>query len=456
MRWPERWTRRLLFGVFLALGVAYPAVGATSAELRVDGSSVAKSPVLQLAVTDELRVELNEPVPPDVLVSVFVHAVSGELVCRDDADAVADVFRCRPPTAGSYYVVVQNTSGVAVTALIRTERVRSAPSPRAEYATIGVFFATNREPALKTYFGSDPASNVSYGYSQVSIPRDHRLGELEGPSILRLELRADPEKHVKVLKVQVEAEQRFFELVSRKVDLSKARDALVFVHGFNVTFEDALRRTAQISYDLGFDGAPILFSWPSQGSAAPLGYQRDVRNADLAAELLYRILEQLTHLRPGIRVHVIAHSMGNRVLAPALERLAQTTHRVQQVALMAPDLDADLFRQVAPAIAQTAQRVTLYASSEDLALSVSQAQAGYRRAGQAGSDIVVLPGVDTIDASGVDTSMLGLRHGYYADNATIVSDLFWLLRDKGPTERFRLVPVRVSAGTYWRFLPAAR
>lgn len=456
MRSFGRRTVWLILAVSLAMGVTYPAVGATFAELRVEAASVAKSQVLQLDVTDVLRVELNEPIPPDVIVSVFVHAEGGELVCRDDADAVADTFQCRPPNSGSYYVIVQNTSGVAVTALIRTERVRSAPDPRSKHATVGVFFATNREPALKTYFGPDPASKMSYGYSQVSIPRDHRIGELEGPSIVRLEFRADPEKHVKVLQVQVEPEQRFFELVTRRVDLSKARDALVFVHGFNVTFEEALRRTAQISYDLGFDGAPILFSWPSQGGVTPLEYQRDVRNADLAAERLYRLLEQLSQLRPGVRVHVIAHSMGNRVLATALERLARTTHRVQQVALMAPDLDADLFRQVAPAIAQSARRVTLYASSEDLALSVSHAQAGYARAGQAGGAIVVVPGVDTIDASAVDTSMLGLRHGYYADNTTIVSDLFWLFRDKGPAERFRLAPVRIAAGTYWRILPAAR
>jgi esterase/lipase superfamily enzyme len=106
------------------------------------------------------------------------------------------------------------------------------------------------------------------------------MGELEGPSILRLELRADPEKHVHVVSVQSEEKRAFLRRVASRVDASPKREVLVFIHGFNTTFEYATRRAAQVAADLGFNGAPVVFSWPSAGSAGPLAYQRDGRNAD--------------------------------------------------------------------------------------------------------------------------------------------------------------------------------
>ena len=203
------------------------------------------------------------------------------------------------------------------------------------------------------------------------------MGELEGPSIFRLEFRSDPEKHVSVVSLRMEDRDAFLRRVSDRVRISRRRQALVFIHGFNVSFEDATRRAAQIAYDLGFDGAPIVFSWPSQGGAGPLDYQHDVRNADLSADTLYQFLNDLTQSTNEIRVDVIAHSMGNRVLSAALQRFAALTQsgrirRFQHVALLAPDIDAELFRRVAPQIASTAQRMTLYASSRDVALELSR------------------------------------------------------------------------------------
>jgi esterase/lipase superfamily enzyme len=55
-------------------------------------------------------------------------------------------------------------------------------------------------------------------------------------------------------------------MFAARVNKSGKKSAFIFVHGYNVTFEDAARRTAQMSYDLSFDGAPVFYSWPSQGS----------------------------------------------------------------------------------------------------------------------------------------------------------------------------------------------
>lgn len=124
-----------------------------------------------------------------------------------------------------------------------------------EYALVRVWYATDRAKVegspTPIEFGAS-RSPVNYGHIEVSIPASHRTGDLEAPSALRFEFAADPAKHVVLRSVtQLPASQYFAELGAR-VEASKTRDALIFLHGYNVTFEDAARRTAQITYDLKF------------------------------------------------------------------------------------------------------------------------------------------------------------------------------------------------------------
>ena len=200
------------------------------------------------------------------------------------------------------------------------------------------------------------------------------------------------------------------------------------MHGYNVTFEDAARCTAQIAYDLKFDGAPIFFSWPSQGEI--LQYAVDETNVTWTAPHLMQFLTDVAEQSGAEQIHLIAHSMGNRALTSVLRDLS-LTHKsskpmFDEVVLTAPDIDAEVFiNDIAPAVVKTAQRVTLYASSNDEALIMSKKVHGYARAGDSGSQLVVVPGVDTVDVSAVDTSLLG--HNYYGDNSSVLADIFELL-----------------------------
>jgi len=62
---------------------------------------------------------------------------------------------------------------------------------------------------------------------------------------------------------------------------------LLFVHGYNVSFEDAARRTGQLAYDLGFEGPTVFFSWPSRGSVTAYTRRADraVGHPDLKSVL---------------------------------------------------------------------------------------------------------------------------------------------------------------------------
>ena len=206
--------------------------------------------------------------------------------------------------------------------------------------------ASKRRLVVLEPFTSEPRRDgqLALGTAQVSIPREHRMGQLEGPSIMRLEFRQDPERHIVLLRTESQPAQRFFSNVASAAARSPRREAFVFVHGFATSFEDAARRTAQMAYDLGFEGAPIVYSWPSRGRIGPIDYTTDARNADLSSEPLRQFLERLVREAHLETVHVIAHSMGNRVLTSALDVLTRGNVRLpelRQVALMAPDIDAE-------------------------------------------------------------------------------------------------------------------
>src|SRR5262249_8140228 len=126
-------------------------------------------------------------------------------------------------------------------------------------------------------------------------------------------------------------------------------DVLVFIHGYNVSFENAVRRTAQIAYDLNFDGPTIVFSWPSQGRL--WGYLADRDEVDIASGQLRQFLAKVNMKAKVQRVHFIAHSMGNLVLLRALETIGLGRGDAQlplgAIITAAPDVDPDVFAQFA-------------------------------------------------------------------------------------------------------------
>ncbi|HEX2584807.1 MAG TPA: alpha/beta hydrolase, partial [Steroidobacteraceae bacterium] len=237
------------------------------------------------------------------------------------------------------------------------------------------------------------------------------------------------------------------------VHASQKKSAFLFVHGYNVTFEDAARRTAQMSYDLSFDGAPVFYSWPSKGATS--AYTIDEQNVEWAQANLRDFLEDFFNRSDAINIYLIAHSMGNRALTRALASLLhdkpEIKDRLKEVILTAPDIDADVFkRDIAPALAAAGRPITLYASSKDLALVASKKVHGYPRAGDSGQGLIITPGIETIDATQVDTSLLG--HSYFADEKSVLSDMYYLIgTGERASQRFGLNGIDTDAGRYWQF-----
>jgi esterase/lipase superfamily enzyme len=323
----------------------------------------------------------------------------------------------------------------------------------ASYSCYGLWRTAHRGGSV---FGPE-RGQFTLGTCRVSIPKVHQTGEMERPSLLYLEITEDQRKHIVFQQATPLEENEFYASVAKRVAASPKKGAFVFIHGFDNTFEEAVRRTAQIARDLKFKGAPICYSWPSQGNV--LKYTVDEANVEWTVPHLRQFLHDLSRRTNADSIHLIAHSMGNRALTAALRSLAGEVRDkplFREVVLTAPDIDADVFkRDIAPAILGTAERVTLYASSRDEALRWSKKVHGSPRAGDTGRNLVIVPGMDTIDVSAVDTSFLG--HSYYSSNESVLTDMVQLLAERRPADqRDRLHATDKNGQRYWVFQPNTR
>jgi esterase/lipase superfamily enzyme len=373
---------------------------------------------------------------------------------QDAADIVKAIIKLFVPFPAAHSLLLKAIASAAPTkgAVMPAGFVK-----KDRYTVIPIFYGTDR--ANEAMSGSTPSygpkrGEITYGVAEVSVPDDHRMGEIERPRWWKLQFRADPAKHVVVQSVQEVPLSEFEARARQTLERGSKREVLLFVHGFNVGFEDAVARTAQIAFDLHFEGLAYLYSWPSEGSVPK--YTTDEENVAWSRPRFAQFLTMLRDRLGANVVHVLAHSMGSRLLAETLASLVSRADphaaSLRQIVFAAPDIDAATFKNLAASFAEKAERVTLYASSDDLALKVSKRVHTYSRAGESGLDLVIVNAIDTVDATAVDTSLLG--HSYYGDNRSVLADLFELIRrGSPPQERFGLVLKERYGSHYWLFNP---
>jgi esterase/lipase superfamily enzyme len=319
-----------------------------------------------------------------------------------------------------------------------------------------VFFATDRQPSGDRHparqFG--PArGELSYGSCEVGIPHATGAEEPALPTLLRQQPRPDLDGHSVLLRSELAPRAPYFSTVAETIARSPANSVLLFVHGYRVSFEDAARRTAQIASELRFGGVPMFYSWPSQGRLS--GYTVDESNVAWSLPRLTSFLIDLVEQTQVAQVQLLGHGMGGRALARAVADVTgarpDLAPRLRELILAAPDVDANAFRsELAPALVAAGSRVTLYASSGDDALQVAQRTTPYPRAGDSGAALVLAPGVETIDAGIVDTSLIPLAQDSVAHSA--LEDMRQLIsRRLPPSQRAGLRAVDAPAGRYWIF-----
>ncbi len=340
-------------------------------------------------------------------------------------------------------LVLLATGGCAPYAYVRFDP-RVAPAlgeMREDRAEITVHYATDRNLTHvgnpRVSFGAERTREAKLGRLRVSVPPQHGRGRTEEPGPLSP---ARPSHHVTLLRVDPPtAHADFFAGLREAISESHARDVLVFVHGYATTFDGNAVRLAQIAHDLELDGPVVLYTWPTRGSV--LSYFVDGANAEWSAAYLAKFLADLTENCGDARIHILAHSMGARVLSYALRTLA-ADHATPddafgQILLAAADVDSEIFvRDFARYYERFANRTTIYISSADWALSGAQRLLGYARLGQVGlenADISLFDEFDVVDVTNFDRGFFG--HSYYGSSPDVLADIQAVLRGARAQDR---------------------
>ena len=369
----------------LALIVCMAGTLQAGAELQNVFGAAELTPAESLAVASEVKAELAERLGLQVHqleddVDLVMNLNLDQAVVYEAVQSVLDLFgvkQVKELTLVADIIHAAQRAKVAARAATSVSRRGSKISLPTSSWVQTVYYVTDRKPSgdsdPETFFSGQRSENgrLRFGYAEVNIPCSHKRGMLESPWLQLKSLR-EPSHHIFILKLDETSEDQFFNAVTSRGDGSN--DVLVYVHGFNVSFDDAIRRAAQIAVDLGFKGTPIVFSWPS--AAEMTAYNSDWENVNWSTKHIELFLEALANKGKDGKIYLIAHSMGSKGLLNALRMLAyrgKTGPIFDTVILCAPDFDAGLFsEQVAAEIRPLGREWVVYTSRKDLALSVSE------------------------------------------------------------------------------------
>lgn len=314
-------------------------------------------------------------------------------------------------------------------------------------SVVNLFYATNRRhigeqwtpDGYGTDFSSDGQENLRFGRISFNAD-DNRInqllqrkkkGEKDGGDGEQLSeyfakcfeessvIKAYPERinHKTTDKHQPTAKlgSRAFFNDLHKAMLNKS-DVLVYIHGFNVSWADAVAAASSLQVMVNRHRLPeekkvmvILFTWPSDGKALPyVSYKSDRTDASGSGKAfgrgLLKLRDYLEELKTDCKkknielcnqeIHLLCHSMGNYVLQNTLKRMRSFSYGrslprlFEHIFLCAPDVSDDVLepdREMGD-VHQLARSVTVYHNKGDVAMYISDYTKGNPdRLGHAGA-----------------------------------------------------------------------
>jgi len=269
--------------------------------------------------------------------------------------------------------------------------------------------ATTRKPVngtrAKPWFGTERAARMSIARAKLIAPSDGRFSLASiGLDDWRLEA--------------IETVPRIGDLLPPAGGM---RDVLLYVHGFNQTFETAALDAARLSNGISFRGETMVFSWPSKAKLFDYGYDRE--SAMWSRDALEQVLSGLITSPAVGRVHIVAHSVGTMLTLEATRQIydrhgGMVAERIGTVVFASPDIDMDVFSSSVQRIGPLASKITVITSTHDRALAVSSLIAGgIARVGAAEQDQLRRLGLHVIDASKQGWGII--NHDLFLSNAQI-------------------------------------
>jgi esterase/lipase superfamily enzyme len=294
--------------------------------------------------------------------------------------------------------------------------------------------ATTRKPVngarARPWYGPERAANVSVARAKLTPPDD---GRFTLASVGLVDWRVD----------KVEPAPQVGDLLEQA---TSGRNVLLYVHGFNQTFEAAALDAARLSDGIKFAGETMVFAWPSRGKLFDYGYDRE--SAMWSRDALAEVIEGLMASPTIGRINIVAHSIGTMLTMEALRQLYAkrgdtAADRIGAVVFASPDIDMDVFTSSVQRIGPLAAKITVVTSTNDRALAVSRwMNGGVTRVGAAEKTRLEKLGLHVIDASQQGWGII--NHDLFLSNAGIRQ----VIRDAvgGGTGLSAFAPGRIQLG----------
>lgn len=339
--------------------------------------------------------------------------------------------------------------------------------PKGDVADIKVFFWTSRLPKnidQNTFFTTSANSHLMCGAATVRIPKEEvanradrlaagltRLSRAKGRqtieaalSISDTELFDIPEHFINQLRGETAKSSKRFE-----------GQAILYIHGYNNSFNDALRRAATIAFDLNFSGPILTFAWCSAERFE--FYRKDRKRARVEVQNLLDALLTLGKI-PNLRLNIFAHSTGAEIALNALDRLSQSNPEqlplLGELVLAHADVKPSTLARILPSLRALNIGTTSYSSRDDRAMQISRLMRWFG-SHRLGARPAYFDGVDAIDISGLGAPR-DSNHNVFMRSSIVFSDIAQLIPGpkRLPHERSpQFKQVKTAKGVHWAYTP---
>ena len=325
-----------------------------------------------------------------------------------------------------------------------------------EFAVVKTYFATNRgykvgEPP-HTMFNERSTSETTFGKNYIILPREPELQPNEPETLFTLNING-AKYEPSLSQNTILSPEEFSDSIDSDIRETNESSALIYVHGFNESYERSVIRAGQISYDLGFPGSTFVFSWPARHSVTT--YLGDLERAQNSQRHFELFVNQILSTTGTSQIYIIAHHMGSRIVSSALKHIysVQPNYRdqIREVILLAPDIEANSFaEEFAMFIGTENAPITLYSSKNDPALEVSKMFNTNVLAGDSNEQLLIVDNVETINAGATSLSLNG--HSSRSDSNSILGDLWDLVRNNLRAVSRNKLTIRYSEeGSFWEY-----
>lgn len=236
-----------------------------------------------------------------------------------------------------------------------------------------------------------------------------------------------------------------------EASLQRGGKVVVFIHGYNNTFDTAMRRAIGVGEDLKIDAPIVLWSWPSQGTES--GYVYDAMSVEFSRPYFRDFVSALLRNPKVKEITVMAHSMGSRIALQMLEQSAQAQKKLASIVFLAPDVPQTLFSQAIGLYGRGASLATMYANEHDRPLALSEVVNREAPAGLAGNTLFVSDGIETVDLSRLDFEWFGTNHSAGFEIPKAAADVSLVVNRHIKAASRSLTGVTLGKLTYWTIQP---